>query len=571
MQAIDVAVRAPSGDVQFSSVPIKGQSYAIQALPGQAISLNVAESSLRGYARAESDLVVELANGQTVVIQDYFSADGARLFISAGGTLSEVTLTDAGDGVLIANYGPAETFGKWSPNDEMIFLDSPAVLADTMMVEDEETSMLATSLLGTTLAGGTGLGAAAGAAVVGAAVLGGGDDDGGGGGGGGTPSAVPAAIDGAGETVTIYGDDAQEITVTGVAEPGAVVVVTIGDQQIETVAADDTSWAVVFTGDQFPDDGNYTVTAVVTDPDGLVTDLSGPIFDIDVTAPPLDVDSGTESTGTLINAEMQAGGVTLSGSVEPGAMVMVEIDGMIHEATVTDGTWSLTLDANAVGTGTYSQAVTITAADAAGNTTVITDAIVVDTEISLTADTAALGGDGTINAAEAAEGVTLTGTTEPGSTVSVSMGGVTQPATVAEDGSWTVSYAAADLPQGETTLDVTATATDAAGNVATLSDTVAIDTLVSNFAITSTPGGADAIVNAAEAAEGVTLTGTTEPGSTVSVSMGGVTQSATVAADGSWTVSYAAADLPQGETTLDVTATATDAAGNVATLSDTVA
>ncbi|QFT45276.1 hypothetical protein FIU97_01695 [Roseivivax sp. THAF40] len=568
MQAIDVAVRAPAGDVQFSSLASNGDSFTLQAQPGQSISLNVSQASLRGYTREGSDLVISLADGQTIVIADYFEAAGARLFLSANGSLSEVMLTEAGDGVLLATYGPAETFGKWSPNDELIFLDSPVDVAEMGMVQDEETSMLATTLLGTTLAGGGGLGVAAGAAAVGAALLGEGDGDGNGGGG-----YVPLdpEIDGAGESGAVYGDDAQEITVTGIAEPGATVVVTIGDAEIETVAGEDASWSVVFTGDDFPADGNYTVTAVVTDPDGRVTDLSGPIYDIDVTAPPVEVQDGTITSGTLVNAEMQDGGITLTGSVEPGATVTVEIDGTTFDATVSEGTWTLDLDETVIGQGTYTQDITITATDAAGNATVLTDTIVVDTEISLTADTAAMGGDGTINASERDGGVTLSGTSEAGSVVEVTLGGVTQSATVAEDGTWSVVYSAADLPEGETTLDMTATATDAAGNVATTTGIVAIDTLVTNFTHTSTPGGADGVINAAEAAQGLTLTGTSEPGSTVEVTLGGVTQAANVGADGSWTVSYAAADLPTGEGTLEMIAVATDAAGNTDTISDTIA
>ncbi|SIS82400.1 Ig-like domain (group 3) [Roseivivax lentus] len=570
MQAIDIAVRAPAGDVQFTSLVSNGQAFALQAEPGQSISLNVSPSSLRGYTRDAGDLVIALADGQTIVIEDYFTAEGARLFLSAGGSLSEVVLTETGDGLLLASYGPTETFGKWSPNDELIFLDTPVAMAGVVTSEDEETSMLATSLLGTTLAGGSGLGVAAGAAAVGAAVLGAEDEDGSGGGASGGSGPIDPSIDDAGESVTIYGDDAQEITVSGIAEPGATVIVTVGGQQIETVAADDASWSVVFDGDAFPEDGSYTVTATVTDPDGRITELNGASYDIDVTAPAVEVQDGTESSGTLVNAEMQAGGITLSGSVEPGSTVTVEIDGTAYDAVVSDGSWTLDLDESVIGAGTYTQSVTVTATDAAGNVTVITDTIVVDTEISLTADTAAMGGDGTINAAERAAGVALTGTSEPGSTVVVTLAGTTRTATVAADGSWSVSYAAADLPEGETTLDVTATATDAAGNSTTTSGSVEIDTLVTDFAHTSTPGGADGVVNATEAAQGLTLTGTTEPGSTVTLSFAGTSVPVTVASDGSWTATVPPSAIPAGEGSYDIIATATDAAGNTETLTQSV-
>lgn len=55
---------------------------------------------------------------------------------------------------------------------------------------------------------------------------------------------------------------------------------------------------------------------------------------------------------------------------------------------------------------------------------------------------------------------------------------------------------------------VTVRATDAAGNVATDSHTVQIDTEVTNFARTALWAGADNVVNAAEASQGLMVTGT---------------------------------------------------------------
>ncbi|QRG26796.1 Ig-like domain-containing protein [Halomonas binhaiensis] len=123
----------------------------------------------------------------------------------------------------------------------------------------------------------------------------------------------------------------------------------------------------------------------------------------------------------------------------------------------------------------------------------------------------------------------------------------------------------AALADGDYT--VIATVTDAAGNegsaqrdfnVAASADslpTVAIDSIAG-----------DDIVNAAEHEQALSVSGATTnlaEGDEVRVELNGQTYSATVAADGSWSVDVAAADvaaLADGDYT--VTATVTDAAGN---------
>lgn len=71
----------------------------------------------------------------------------------------------------------------------------------------------------------------------------------------------------------------------------------------------------------------------------------------------------------------------------------------------------------------------------------------------------------------------------------------------------------------------------------------------------------DNIVNAAEAAAGVAVSGTAEAGSTVTVTWGTTSKTATADASGKWSVSFAAGEVPaDGNTT--ISATARDAAGN---------
>lgn len=71
----------------------------------------------------------------------------------------------------------------------------------------------------------------------------------------------------------------------------------------------------------------------------------------------------------------------------------------------------------------------------------------------------------------------------------------------------------------------------------------------------------DNVVNASEAAAGVAVSGTAEAASTVTVTWGSATKTATADASGKWSVNFASGEVPaDGNTT--ISATARDAAGN---------
>ena len=171
-----------------------------------------------------------------------------------------------------------------------------------------------------------------------------------------------------------------------------------------------------------------------------------------------------------------------------------------------------------------------------------------------------------INAAERATGVPITGTVEPGSTVTVTMNGVTRAATVDASGNWTASFAAGDIATGERDATITVNATDRAGNTDSITRDVRIDTLVNLLQNGTTPVEGDNIVNASEALDGFTLDGAVEPGSSVQVAFNGQSYAATVSAGGHWSVNIPAGAIPVDEAVLNATITATDAAGNTASI-----
>ena len=160
--------------------------------------------------------------------------------------------------------------------------------------------------------------------------------------------------------------------------------------------------------------------------------------------------------------------------------------------------------------------------------------------------------------------------TEPGSTVTVELGGSTATAVVSANGSWTATFAAGSVAAGTYTATMTATATDAAGNVDTATTSVVVDTEAGLLTIDSTPVEGDDVVNEAEASDGVVLTGTADPGAVVTVTMEGVSHNVVTNASGNWEAFFSANDVAAGVYTAEITATTTDAAGNSRSATDSV-
>ncbi|MEO0670139.1 MAG: Ig-like domain-containing protein [Pseudomonadota bacterium] len=559
MKAIDFVVRDGAGALQRGVVPAEGDA-AVALTAGQEVSFNLRQTDMAGQARVGDDLVMTLVDGRTITLENYFNDAGEtnRLFVSSDGFLNEVAFVETTDGELFAQFGPTEQWGKWSPSDDLIYLGRTEV-AHAGTGADEEVSMLGPALLGG--ANLLGLGAA-GAAAIGTAVIVGDDDDGTGGGAG---PATPTVND-ANTTTDIGGDDTatHTFTVSGTGEPGDTVEVTAGTAVLETTIADDGTWSVTFVGDGFPADGSFDTSVLFTHvATGETTTLDGPAYVIDTTGPDVAITAGTQSVSHVVNGEEIAGGVTLEGTGEAGATLEITIGDVTRTVMVGEaGTWAATWQAGTLAEGEYEAGVTVVATDSFGNSTTITDTLEVDTVTTVSIDTSSVEGDGTINADETSDGVVLTGTAQPGATVAVTFGTVTQSATVDAAGNWSASFPASAIPSGEYEATVSAVATDANGNSATATGTVQVDTLVNSLGYTSTSGGADGVINAAEHTNGMVVTGVVEPGSTVVVALGGSSVNAVVAADGTWTATFSSDQIATGTYSAQMTATATDAAGN---------
>jgi len=491
MSAIDFVVRDSMGNLQRGTLAGEDAGNILNAGAGNDISLNLRRSQIQNYDRSGNDLIITLVDGRQLVLSNYF-AEGVEapneLYVSADGFMTEVAIVDDGAGNLRANYIDGESFGKWSPDDDLYFVRGQEfdVARVDPIVTEPEASMLGTALLG-------GLGGLGGGAGLGAAALGG--------------AALLGATGGSGG------------------------------------------------GSDDPTDTGGT----------------GSTNNADTTPPEVSFGSGVESTDDVVNAVDYSDGIEIGGQGEPGAEIVVVIDGFSEATTVDDnGNWQVTFGNDTLPTGEYRSDIQVTATDAAGNSSTATDTLVVDTVSEVSFADVSIAGDGVINAAELAAGFQVTGMTQPGSTVSVMVGTVSIPAVVAADGSWSISLSEADLAGGEYNMDIVATATDMYGNTATATSTLQIDTFVNELEHTSSPIAGDGVINAAEASAGVSLTGTVEAGSSVMVTLGDVTLPATVDAGGNWSVTFADGTIPGGEYTTSMVVSATDAAGNVTSMSENV-
>ncbi|HWJ65644.1 MAG TPA: Ig-like domain-containing protein [Nocardioides sp.] len=339
-------------------------------------------------------------------------------------------------------------------------------------------------------------------------------------------------------------------TVTGTAEPGATVVVSVDGVVVGQTTADGTgSWSFPLPAQE---DGPHEVTATQTD---LAGNASGPSEPVTIT-----VDTVAPDAPTI--AAPADGSVTsnpqplVTGTAEPNTTVDVILDGATYTVAVgADGVWEVTPLAP-LPDGTYT--VSVTATDDAGNTSAPTTSTF---EVDTTAPDAPLITGPADGSTIGTDLPTITGTAEPGSTVTVVVDGTPYETTADPvTGAWSVTVT---VPLDDGPVDVTATATDDAGNTGpAAASSFVVDTTAAAPVITSPATGT--VTNDAT----IPLTGTGEPGATVTVrdENGDVVATAVVDGLGNWTAETIA--LAEGVHTL--TATQVDGLGNTSPASSPV-
>ncbi|EPG9457759.1 Ig-like domain-containing protein, partial [Acinetobacter baumannii] len=344
------------------------------------------------------------------------------------------------------------------------------------------------------------------------------------------------------------------VTITGVlknipadAANTAVTVVINGVTYNATVDKAAGTWTVSVPGSGLVADADKTIDAKVTFTDAAGNSSSvndTQTYTLDTTAPNAPVIDPVNGTDPI------------TGTAEPGSTVTVTYPDGSTKTVVAgpDGTW--TVPNPGLNDG---DEVTAVATDPAGNTsgpgTAIVDAVGPNTDgVNFAVDSVTA--DNVINASEAAGNVTITGVLKnvpsdaAATAVTIVINGVTYTATVdSAAGTWTVSVPGSGLvADTDKTIDAKVTFTDAAGNSSTVNDTqtYTLDTAAPSAPVIDPVNGTDPI------------TGTAEPGSTVTVTYpNGDTATVVAGPDGTWTVPNPG--LNDGD---KVTAIATDPAGN---------
>ena len=333
------------------------------------------------------------------------------------------------------------------------------------------------------------------------------------------------------------------VTITGTCEAGLTINLSgagLSSPATTTCASGTFSQAIVFTSG----DGTKAITASQTDAAANVGTVTIN-FVKDTTAPAL------AFTAPAANTSAQTG-VTITGTCEAGLTINLSGAGLSSPATTTcaSGTFSQAIVFTA-GDGT--KAITIGQTDAAGNSGTASINFVEDATAPVLAFTSPAANT------SAQTGVTITGTCEAGLTINLSGAGLSSPATTT-CASGTFSQAIV-FTSGDGTKAITASQTDAAANVGTVTTNFVRDNVAPVLTFSST-----AAQNQSTNTNSAAFSGNCELGLSISVSLNGTAESTTTCPDGTWSYSTAAQVT---DATRTYTFTQADAATNSTTITGT--
>ncbi|WP_213716523.1 BapA/Bap/LapF family large adhesin [Cedecea lapagei] len=405
-------------NVEASEITLKGPSI---------VELKIEREEVASFTRSGQDLVIKLHSGETITIKNYYA------FADQGG--NQLVL-EGHDGVL------------W-------WVQDPETAAHYEQIANIDAIMTAT---GAHAEGGAiwpwvlgGLAVAAGGAIAAASSGGGGHSDSGTNPGNpGRPDVTPPPAP------TGLAISADGKTITGNAEAGSTVTIKDANGNVvgTGIAGSDGNFTVTLTSPQV---NGGTLTATATDPSGNTgpgTNITAPNIPLPDEPHITNIVNDTPGTGGNINnnASTNDNTPTLNGTGQAGSTVHIYDNGVQIGTVVvgTNGTWSFT-----PGTPLADGAHVFTAiatSDRGESTTSPAYTITIDTVPPAAATDLAVSADGD----------TLTGHAEAGSTVTVkdAYGNVIGTGTAGTDGSFTIPLTTPQITGGTLTV----TATDSAGN-----------------------------------------------------------------------------------------------------------
>ncbi|WP_270344255.1 phage tail tube protein [Lactococcus lactis] len=345
----------------------------------------------------------------------------------------------------------------------------------------------------------------------------------------------------------VTGNSTNGYTVTGTAEPGSTVTIKDGSgATVGTGTANETGdYTVTLPGSVGP---NAPISVTATDAAGNVSDPTPATTPADPVSPVLVAPTGnlTAITSAIGASDAMA---TLPTTLKNSEGADVPVTAVITNAS-----------GNAVTNGSLS-AGTYTVTYSASGYDDVTQTLVVTAPADTTAPDVPTVGGVTGNSTN---GYTVTGTAEPGSTVTIKdgSGATVGTGTANEAGAYTVTLPGSVGPNAP----ISVTATDAAGNVsAPTSAKTPADPKAPSDTTAPNPPSVDTVTGNTDT--GYTVGGKGEPGSTITIknpATGEVLGTTIVDKDGNYSIK-----LPTGvKPGTQLTATATDAAGNVSDPTD---
>ncbi|WP_186804175.1 Ig-like domain-containing protein, partial [Salmonella enterica] len=376
----------------------------------------------------------------------------------------------------------------------------------------------------------------------------------------------------------------------GTGEPGATITIFDNGTPLGTAqVGENGSWT--FPVPRNLSEGSHNLTVSATDPAGNTSAVSAPwTIVVDITPPAIPVltsvvDDQPGITGNLVSGQLTNDATpTLNGRGEAGATINVYLDGnpaSIGTTTVnSDGTWSFTPQTPlANGSHTF----TLSATDPAGNSSSVSSGFVLTIDAtppaapviaSVADNTAPVTGIVPNGGSTNETRPTLSGTGEAGATISIYNGSaLVGTAQVQANGSWSFTPSTS---LGAGVWNLTATATDAAGNTSAASE-------IRSFTLDTTAPAAPVIDTVYDGTGPITgnlssgqitdearpvISGTREANTTIRLYDNG-TLLAEIPADNSSSWRYTPdASLATGNHV--ITVIAVDAAGNVSPVSDSV-
>ncbi|MCK7359365.1 Ig-like domain-containing protein [Enterobacter roggenkampii] len=317
--------------------------------------------------------------------------------------------------------------------------------------------------------------------------------------------------------------DTTQPRLTGRGEPGSTISIYDNGKLVgEAIVKPDGTWTITPTSPIA--EGSHSITVQSTDGAGNQSAMSQPItFIVDTTPPDKPV------------ITLNPAGTQITGTAEPNSSIVItNNNGEIVGRTTTDGNGNFVATLSPAQTN--GQIISVVASDAAGNQS---PAATVNA-----ADTTPPQAPGNLQVAD--DGQSISGTAEPGSTVTIKGADGTVIGETTANGDGTFS---APLSPAQTNGEVlTVIATDGSGNISLPNTATAPDS--------TAPLAPDNVV---VSGDGTTVTGTAEAGSTVTIREGGITVGQAVADDqGNFSVTL----NPPKANGEALTADATDPAGN---------